>query len=232
MKKYILAGIVLLGLSAVASENPFDLKANFGQLEQDEASLLSELRKISELKKSVREKAVTIQEVEAEKETIEIVVKEVSSVMIDDIVTSSDEEELKKVAFENAKKDKEAKIQKAQEEAQRLESTKKEAEKREVEAYEKKRAQRLARKASAAALLEKDSLAEKEAKAKALTQEEKTRKAKKSQEVLEKEVLEKEEVRELKISVNDIDVEKGREEAKVAADKAYEEAVKEMNQER
>lgn len=50
MKKYLWAGIAVLFVSAHASENPFDLKENFGKLEQDQDVLLTELRKLAELK--------------------------------------------------------------------------------------------------------------------------------------------------------------------------------------
>lgn len=56
MKQFLLAGIAVLFVSANASENPFDLKENFGKIDSDQEVLLSELRKLAELKELAEEK--------------------------------------------------------------------------------------------------------------------------------------------------------------------------------
>jgi hypothetical protein len=56
MKQYLLAGAAALLVNAYASDNPFDLRENFGKLEQDEQVLLNELKRLSELKELEEEK--------------------------------------------------------------------------------------------------------------------------------------------------------------------------------
>lgn len=258
MKKYVFIGMVLLLVNGQASDNPFDLKENFGKLERDQERLLSGLKEIGarqELAQTLELNAKASKEVEAKEEIIELPRQELPVIEIGNIVTSSEEESQK-------------------EEARKTLEAKKEAEKREVEAYEKKRAKRLAKKEAEAkileeeALVEKKALAEKEAlaekkalagkealdKKEALAKKEAEEKVLASQkaEALKKQKLEKEaEIQEEKIkkiktrqasqdkviadtntvSPRDVNVTRDKEEAKIVADKAYEEAVREMSQE-
>ena len=59
MKQFLLVGIAVLFVSANASENPFDLKENFGKIDSNQEVLLSELRKLAELKELAQEKEAT-----------------------------------------------------------------------------------------------------------------------------------------------------------------------------
>jgi len=269
MKKYILTGMAILVVSATASENPFDLKENFGQLEQDQEMLLSELRKISDLKELADEKAEKLDNDVAD---IELPREDLPTGEIDDIVSSSDavpndtpqqvEAENKQAVSpqesvisseeklnEMRQKALDASKEKAlKEEALRQEALQKEAEKREVEAYEKKRAERLARKAAEAAVVEKEALAQKKLEEKALAEEAAKQVAKEKASVSRKLAKESEQKKqamvtkkakidtekkktEEKSDIKVVDVKREKEEAKIAADRAYEEAVKEMSQE-
>ena len=58
MKQYLWAGIAVLVVSASASDNPFDLKENFGKIDQDQETLLSDLRKMAEAKELLDEEDV------------------------------------------------------------------------------------------------------------------------------------------------------------------------------
>lgn len=150
------------------------------------------------------------------------------------------DEAKEKQALLEAVKQKEAELKQAkQEQIQRIEA-KKEAERREVEAYEKQRAEKLAKqKAEAeAAALEKEAKAQKEAKAKQLIQEEANKKQALEAAKSAKLAQEKKKVAPVtriagstKTHVSDINVTREKIDAKLAADKAYEEAVKEMSQE-
>lgn len=286
MKKYILTGMALLVVSTTASENPFDLKENFGQLEQDQEVLLSELKKIAELKELAEEQELAEEEARELASGVietELPREDLPTVEIDDIVTSSDtqsidipnqveeeniqvispqdtvvpsEEKLNVMrqksleasrteALPKAVQSKEAELKKAKQEASQVAEAKKEAEMREVEAYEKKRAERLARKVAEAAAPEKEALVQKEAKdlaaetakqaAKvketAFKQVSKAPTAKKQTVAVKNKIDMGKSEDQTKSTVKVIDVKREKEDAKIAADKAYEEAVKEMSQE-
>lgn len=286
MKKYILTGMALLVVSTTASENPFDLKENFGQLEQDQEVLLSELKKIAELKELAEEQELAEEEARELASGVaetELPREDLPAVEIDDIVTSSDtqsidipnqveeeniqvispqdtvvpsEEKLNVMrqksleasrteALQKAVQSKEAELKKAKQEASQVAEAKKEAEMREVEAYEKKRAERLARKVAEAAAPEKEALVQKEAKdlaaetakqaAKvketAFKQVSKAPTAKKQTVAVKNKIDMGKSEDQTKSTVKVIDVKREKEDAKIAADKAYEEAVKEMSQE-
>jgi hypothetical protein len=88
MKQFLLVGIAVLFVSANASENPFDLKENFGKIDSDQEVLLSELRKLAELKELAQEK----EEVAEPERVVPVEVplppveKEESSPVLDDVV--------------------------------------------------------------------------------------------------------------------------------------------------
>lgn len=148
-------------------------------------------------------------------------------------------------ALQKAVQSKEAELKKAKQEALQVAEAKKEAEMREVEAYEKKRAERLARKVAEAAAPEKEALVQKEAKdlaaetakqaAKvketAFKQVSKAPTAKKQTVAVKNKIDMGKSEDQTKSTVKVIDVKREKEDAKIAADKAYEEAVKEMSQE-
>lgn len=148
-------------------------------------------------------------------------------------------------ALQKAVQSKEAELKKAKQEASQVAEAKKEAEMREVEAYEKKRAERLARKVAEAAALEKEALVQKEAKALAAETAKQAAKVKETafKQVSKAPTAKKQTVAvknkidmgksedQTKSTVKVIDVKREKEDAKIAADKAYEEAVKEMSQE-
>ena len=225
MKKYILTGIALLLINATASENPFDLKENFALIEEDQEVLLSDLKKIAKIKESAEDEALEKEE-EPKPVAEEKSVPALPVIEIDDIVSPSDErlnkmrekalEKSKQEALKKAIEAKEKELEQAKEE-ERIAQAKKEAEKREVEAYEKKRAQRLAQKEAEKEALDQKIAQEREKKEEALKQ----KKLAKKTEVVEPE----------KKGVDHIDIAREKEEAKIAADKAYEDAVHKMSQE-
>jgi len=61
MKQFLLVGIAVLFVGANASENPFDLKENFGKIDSDQEVLLSELRKLAESKALAQEKEAEVE---------------------------------------------------------------------------------------------------------------------------------------------------------------------------
>ena len=68
MKQFLLVGVAVLFMSANASENPFDLKENFGKIDGDQEVLLSELRKLAESKALGKKKEAEIEKVKAQRE--------------------------------------------------------------------------------------------------------------------------------------------------------------------
>lgn len=271
MKQYLLAGVAVLLVSAHASDNPFDLKENFGKLDQDQAMLLGDLKKIAEAQELAKEQALEddVEVVEKKVEVIPIVENNVNkeTTIISDArldamrqkaLEASKQEALKKGVKEElpkevvegkearekaalivAAKQKEVELKKAKENQQ---EARKEAERREVEAYEKQRAEKLAKEKAAAqaAALEREALAQQEAKAKqkAAATAKVQKQANPPKLAKEKAPAKKVEVVQVskventtKTIVNDINVTREKLEAKMTADKAYEEAVKEMSQE-
>ena len=267
MKQYLWAGIAVLLVSAHASDNPFDLKENFGKLDKEQEVLLSELKRLAELKELAEEEAVAQEPAvdkanENKKVIVPIPVLEESEnkiaesldTVIEKPVASGDAQvaEVEKEAQEKqallaAVKQKEAELQQIRAEELRKIEAKKDAERREVEAYEKQRAEKLARKeAEEKEALEKEALAQNVEKAKQSVQEE----VKKKQEIekvtieksqkqeAQKQMPKKEEVtkakqseEDKKTSIVDINVTREKQEAKVVADQAYEDAIKEMSEE-
>ena len=141
-------------------------------------------------------------------------------------------------------KEKEVELQKAKPEESQALNAKEEAEKREVEAYEKQRAEKLAQAKSEAEALEAEALAQKEARAKRLAKKETQKKQAEADAAAEKIAKEKAKTEKEHLQVTktykedakainsvDINVTREKEEAKISADKAYEDAVKEMSQE-
>lgn len=290
MKQYLWAGIAVLFVSAHASENPFDLKENFGKLDQDQEVLLSDLKKLSELKELAEEKAMeeeslaeealaeakeevatptSVQQmVESltevvEEETVPSIGTEAQAVeakeeipmttsvqkMVESLTEVSEEEtiesqtipadntlDVQKNKEVDAKKEneallevvkkKEAELAEAKKEELRLLEMKQEEERLEVEAYEKLRVERAAEKKILEAA-EKNRAMEVKAAAKVAKEKEAAKvEAEKINMTLSKVSPE-----ETQSSVHDINVTREKIDAKIASDKAYEEAVKEMSQE-
>jgi len=288
MKQYLWIGIVVLLVSAHASDNPFDLKENFGKLDKEQEVLLSELKRLAELKEAAEEDAAVQEAMVDEKkevviatpvikesenkitESLDTVIEEVSNAsssqlntMRQNTLAESDESEesfnakisnsenikvtelgkeaQEKEALLAAVKQKEAELQQLRAEELRQIEAKKDAERREVEAYEKQRAEKLARqKAEEASALEKEALTQNAIISKQLVQEEVKKEdlkkviVEKSQKLMPKkeEITEaKQREEDKKTSIVDINVTREKIEEKVAADKAYEDAIKEMNEE-
>lgn len=57
MKRYLLTGVAALCIGAEASENPFDLRKNLQNLDTEQNSLLTELRKSVKDDNMIEEKA-------------------------------------------------------------------------------------------------------------------------------------------------------------------------------
>jgi len=256
MKQYLLAGVAVLLVSVHASDNPFDLKENFGKLDQDQEMLLGDFKKIAEeefvteqvLKDRGTEK-VAAKKVEAVSEVISKASEEDSSISVARLdmmrqkaLEASKQQAIGKALKEEAPKQKEDQLKQLE--------AKKEAERREVEAYEKQRAEKFAKQKATeqAAALEREALAQKEAKEKAqaaaktaqeanaakVAQEKVAQKEAESKKASAKQVAVAQTTNEVKakeVVTNDINVTREKIEAKLAADKAYEEAVKEMSQE-
>jgi hypothetical protein len=227
MKQYLWVGLAIAFVSASASDNPFDLKENFGKLDQDQEVLLSELKKIAAKKALVEEKAENVQAKVEEalsslkpKEIEENTADKISEVTMEETSVSMQDENKSNMLLLEAVKEKEAELKRAKEEARKLEEAKKEAERREVEAYEKQRAEKLARKLATDKAAKELIEAEKEVAQKELLKKEH------SEENISVEV-----VKEKVSGIVDINLTQENEEAKKIADQAYEEAVSEMSQE-
>ena len=131
MKQFLLVGIAVLFVSANASENPFDLKENFGKIDGDQEVLLSELRKLAESKALAQDKEAAVEAKRAVPALDDVVEKE--EIQTHEAVEAQEIEKVK---------------------AQRK------AEKLEVIAYEKERAEKLANQAENAAILAKANIAD------------------------------------------------------------------------
>jgi len=97
MKQYLWAGIAVLLVSAYASDNPFDLKENFGKLDREQEVLLSELKRLAELKELAEERAAeepTIEDVIEKKEVVEptLVIEENENKIVESLDAVIEEE--------------------------------------------------------------------------------------------------------------------------------------------
>lgn len=95
MKQYLWVGLAVAFVSASASDNPFDLKENFGKLDQDQEVLLSELKKIAAKKALVEEKAekTIVKEKQLKDESVQEGTEEVLPVLKPAVVESPIAEE-------------------------------------------------------------------------------------------------------------------------------------------
>jgi len=173
MKRTILITTALFFVAAHASDNPFDIKENFGKLDKDQTNLLQELQKVD--KKIV--KTVVKKKIIQPKKAVKV-----------PVVTTS---------------------------------IRGEAEKREVAAYEKQRTMKLQKEAEEALALEKKQLAEIEL--------EKTKVHKKVSVVKVEKAVALQTIEKNELALNR---EHEKAEAKKAADKAYQDAVNEMRQDK
>jgi len=289
MKIYLWVGIALLVVSAHASDNPFELKENFGKLDNDQAGMLDDLKKLGELKElaeaaaldePIIKESVQNEVLSVEKKVNESQVSETLDAKIEEDSNPSEDtlNVMRAQALEKSKKeflakatvieDQKKEIPKLNKEVEdNVESVKKkEAIQREVQAYERERLKKLSEKNEEAesAALEKLALAQKEARAKRLAKraaqkkleesdakaenlvqellkedKKKIKKPKTKKPTIEKMKTDKTNIKrvgaskkeDMKTKFDDINVTREKLEAKLAADKAYEEAVKEMSQE-
>jgi len=221
MKQYVWIAVVFLFTGVQASENPFDLGENLKKIDQDQDILLLELKKMSQKKEEQEEKVMNAQEGSEENRLEDNTMHNEENVSSDNEVVQKsetnltvEEERLKKVKEEQEKIEqarvehealKEAQEQKIKEEAQAEEERLAE-EKREVEKYEAQRLEKKKAEEKAAALLVKQVKEEK---------------------LVVKPIQEKvtETVKE------DINLTREKVDAVEEAEKAYLEAIKEVNQE-
>ena len=221
MKQYVWIAVIFLFTGAQASENPFDLGENLKKIDQDQDILLLELKKMSQKKEEQEEKVMNAQEGLEENHSgnnTAINVENVSSnnevVQKNEMNLTVEEERLKKVKeeqekIEQARAEHEAlKKAEVQVEQERLAEEKQEVEKYEAQRLEKKKAEE-----KAAALLAKQ---EKEEKLVAKPMQEKVT-AEVKEDVLPA-------TRDINLTREEIDAVK-------EAEKAYLEAIKEVNQE-
>ena len=136
MKRYLWAAMVLVFVSANASDNPFDLSVNLKKIDQDQDALLSELRDVAGAKEEREEKAEDV------KVDTGPNVSEEEAIPVDEAVVIQpkviEEERIKKIKEEQAK----IEARRVQEEQAKVEQERLAAEKLEVEKYE---AQRIAK---------------------------------------------------------------------------------------
>jgi hypothetical protein len=221
MKQYVWIAVVFLFTGVQASENPFDLGENLKKIDQDQDILLLELKKMSQKKEEQEEKVMNAQEGSEENRLEDNTMHNEENVSSDNEVVQKsetnltvEEERLKKVKEEQEKIEqarvehealKKAQEQKIKEEAQAEEERLAE-EKREVEKYEAQRLEKKKAEEKAAALLVKQVKEEK---------------------LVVKPIQEKvtETVKE------DINLTREKVDAVEEAEKAYLEAIKEVNQE-
>ncbi|SFV63689.1 TolA protein [hydrothermal vent metagenome] len=233
MKQYVYAGIVMALVSAHASDNPFDLKENFGKLDKEETSVIAQLKRARHKKvvPVVQKTVIPAKTEEVKKEVVQTVEK----TQPQNPETSREEEAAKVAAYEKQRAKKLAKQKKA--EAKEKEAAKKAAEEKAQKEAAQKAAEEKAQKEAAQKAAEEK--AQKEAAQKAAeekaqkeaAQKVAEKKAKKVKKVVEVKKVSPQPKRRAVTSVDDIDLSREAAEAKAAADRAYEEAVREMSQE-
>ncbi len=249
MKKYLWIGMVLMFMGAIASDNPFVLKENLRKIDQDQDILLSELKEMSKNKKELEvntetddsrasmqkeeERIQRIKEqqaaVEAERLKKEIKEEESTPAVEEVVVVEVEEVEVKvteKEPIEPSDTTKKEKLEKeyseirkvrlekekiAEEKLQADEEKKLAEEKIEVEAYEAKRIEK---------------------KKNELKKQVQIEKAKESVDQVEKEQIPVKQTEEVVSNkMKDINLTREALDATEEADKAYQEAIAEVDQE-
>lgn len=126
MKQFLLVGIAVLFVGANASENPFDLKENFGKIDSDQEVLLSELRKLAESKALAQEK-------EAEVETPKAVEAPAIPVppMVEETIPQPEDAVIEEVDYSRFEKIRQKVIESEKEKSEVQETVKLETEKQE-----------------------------------------------------------------------------------------------------
>ena len=149
MNKYIVLSVVLFLTGSYASENPFTVDKNFQQLEQEQNSLLSELKAVA-IKLEEAEDAEDEEEEEAEVPQVE------SAIPVPEPKTSAVPSETNNTAASEAVvvKEEEARLKKVQEDQKKLEKARLKQEKEKL-ALEKFAAETLAAEEAAKKIEEK-----------------------------------------------------------------------------
>jgi len=93
MKQYLWLGIAAIFVSAHASDNPFELKSNFGQLDQDQEVLLDDLKKMAEAKELAEDAMDDIPEEISVEEAAETVASPEATEALSESLTAVVEEE-------------------------------------------------------------------------------------------------------------------------------------------
>ena len=235
MKQFLLI-MVLLGMGAHASSNPFDLQVNLQKIDQDQDILLTALKEMAEQKEAqvaleeeaptpakliedlvVEEKETSLDQSEGSDAVEEsLPEKKISEDVSQQNEVSLEEKRLKKVKAEQARIEQTRKEQ-ASAEQSRLAAIKAEEERLEVEAYE---AQRLVKQKEAEEKIVADKVAMvKEAAEKVAAEKEALKK---------EELLRVEKEKAPKHAIVDINITREALDAKEKADQAYLEAIREM----
>ena len=209
MKRYLWAAMIFVFVAANASGNPFDLSVNLKKIDQDQDALLSELKAMTEAK----------EEREEQEEQEKINKAEESAIEVDEIAVIqskvTEEGKIKKIT------DDQVEVEAQRAEKEKAEQERAAAEKLEVEKYE---AQRAAKKK-----LEAEELAQLEAEKAKL--ESKKVELEKQKAKLESEKLSQVKQKATKSVIVDINTTREEIEATKKADKAYKEAVVEVDKE-
>ncbi|RRS32167.1 MAG: hypothetical protein P794_01965 [Epsilonproteobacteria bacterium (ex Lamellibrachia satsuma)] len=216
MKRYIWTAIVLVFVGANASDNPFDLNKNLKKIDKDQNILLSELKAIA-VAKEKREEAEAEEEDELTEVNSSTNVSEKKETVVPKI---TEEERLQKIKEEQAQieaqraqkeKEEQEKVKKAEAQKAQAEKARLEAEKREVAKYEAQRAEKKKH----------------EAEDLAQAEEEKAKLEVEKEEVKHQNISEKKET--AQSTITDINIAQEETEAAKEADKAYKEAVSEVD---
>ena len=95
MKQYLWAGVMVLLIQSQASENPFDLKENFGKLDIEQDSMIAELRKTSDKQIAKKETIVAPVKVIEVKKAPPVVQVELLEALINEKTLSAKEIKIK-----------------------------------------------------------------------------------------------------------------------------------------
>ncbi len=207
MKRYVWLGVTVVCMGAYASDNPFDLGTNLKKIDQEESALLSKLKQMSQKQK---EEATAAKQHPETKEVTTATTAKVPEKNTPPQI--SEEESIQKIKDEQAEIDA-AREKQAKAEQERLKKAEEERlleEKREVAAYEARRAAKKKQEAEARLKAEKADM--------------KKQNTKPAKEAVSGTQAKKEE-----IVYPDINISREEIEAVKAADRAYLEAIKEVD---
>jgi hypothetical protein len=223
--------VTLVVTGAYASDNPFDLKENFSKLDNDEAIMLQSLKKVTyhnAFNKKTTNHAKNSEKSKTKMSPKNVVEKSLPPKVkvINKPITESRLDAIREKAMAEARQEAAKKEKLKQEKLTHADKV------HEVSVHVNRASDKLDKEAKIKEALEREAALQKKAHEEMLAKKNKKRSVNKTKqiEIVKKSAVKHIEVKKVITSIEDINITLEKNKAKIAADKAYAEAVKEMEE--